>query len=93
VHQPLDGNGSITVRMTSLTGLITYPPAQPNAIVAGVVPWAKAGVIIKQGTRQGSAYAAVMVTGSHGVRMQDNYTHNVAGRPGGVSAASRAGCG
>jgi ABC-type transport system involved in multi-copper enzyme maturation permease subunit len=88
VHQPLDGNGSITVRVTSLTGLITYPPAHPNAIVPGVVPWAKAGVIIKQSTRQGSAYAAVMVTGSHGVRMQYNYTHDVAGRPGGVSAAS-----
>jgi ABC-type transport system involved in multi-copper enzyme maturation permease subunit len=88
VHQPLAGNGSITARVTSLTGLITYPPAHPNAIVAGVVPWAKAGVIIKQSTRQGSAYAAVLVTGSHGVRMQDNYTHDVADRPGGVSAAS-----
>ncbi len=88
VHQPLAGNGSITARVTSMTGLITYPPAHPNAIVAGVVPWAKAGVIIKQSTRQGSAYAAVLVTGSHGVRMQDNYTHDVAGRPGRVSAAS-----
>jgi ABC-type transport system involved in multi-copper enzyme maturation permease subunit len=88
VHQPLAGNASITVRVTSLTGLITYPPAHPSAIVSGVVPWAKAGIIIKQNTRQGSAYAAVMVTGGHGVRMQDNYTHDVAGRPGGVSAAS-----
>ena len=53
-----------------------------------VVPWAKAGVIIEPGTRQGSAYAAVMVTGSHGVRMQYNYTSDLAGLPGGVSAAS-----
>jgi ABC-type transport system involved in multi-copper enzyme maturation permease subunit len=88
VHQPLAGNGSITARVTSLTGLITYPPAHPNAIVPGVVPWAKAGVIIEPSTRQGSAYAAVMATGSHGVRMQYNYTHDVAGRPGRVSAAS-----
>jgi len=29
-----------------------------------------------------------MVTGSHGVRMQDNYTHDIAGQPGAVSAAS-----
>ena len=29
-----------------------------------------------------------MVTGSHGVRMQDDYTHDVAGTPGTVSAAS-----
>ena len=87
-YQPLDGDGSITVRVTSLTGLITYPPDHPNDIVPGVVPWAKAGVIIKESTRQGSPYAAVMVTGSHGVRMQYNYTHDTAGRSGGVSAAS-----
>ena len=48
----------------------------------------KAGIIIKENTSQGSAYAAVMVTGRHGVRMEYNYTHDVAGPPGGVSAAS-----
>ena len=37
---------------------------------SGLVPWAKAGIIIKASTRQGSAYAAMMVTGGHGVRMQ-----------------------
>ncbi|HKT61109.1 MAG TPA: ABC transporter permease subunit [Gemmatimonadales bacterium] len=87
-HQPLVGDGSITVRVTSLTGLITYPPDHPNDIVPGVMPWAKAGVIIKESTKQGSAYAAVMVTGSHGARMQYNYIHDTAGSPGGVSAAS-----
>jgi ABC-type transport system involved in multi-copper enzyme maturation permease subunit len=87
-HQPLDGYGSITVRVTSLTGLDTYPSGHPNDIVPRVMPWAKAGVIIKENTRQGSAYAAVMVTGSHGVRMQYDYLHDTAGRPGGVSAAS-----
>jgi hypothetical protein len=88
VHQSLTGNGSITARVTALTGIITYPQSNPDAIVAGVEPWAKAGIIIKQNTDQGSAYAAVMVTGRHGIRMQYNYTHDVAGRPGGVSAAS-----
>jgi hypothetical protein len=88
VRQPLAGNGSITGRVTSMTGLITYPPDHPDAIVPGVVPWAKAGVIIEPSTRQGSAYAAVMVTGGHGVRMQYDYTHDLAGLPGGVSAAS-----
>ncbi len=87
-HQPLDGNGRITVRVTSLTGLITYPPSNPNAIVSGVEPWAKAGVIIKASTRQGSAYAALMTTGGHGVRMEYDFTHDLAGLPGAVSAAS-----
>lgn len=94
VHRPLTGDGSITVRVTSLTGL--YPrdgrgPADgdPGAgMLHGVQPWAKAGVIVKDGTRQGSAYAAVALTGSHGVRMQYDYTHDAAGMPGAVSASS-----
>ncbi|MDX6254173.1 MAG: hypothetical protein QOJ11_507 [Frankiales bacterium] len=100
VHQPLAGAGSITVRVTSLTGEIlpgggvaaaagssggSNPP--PGAVSA-VQPWAKAGVIVKESTQPGSPYAAVMVTGSHGVRMQDNFTHDRAGRSGAVSATS-----
>ncbi|MGN9836903.1 hypothetical protein ACTMTI_02145 [Nonomuraea sp. H19] len=85
VHQPLDGDGSITVRVNSMTGEIRKPDVTPGVrnVVSGVVPWAKAGVLIKESTRQGSPYAAVMVTGSHGVRMQHNFTEDVAGRPGG----------
>jgi ABC-type transport system involved in multi-copper enzyme maturation permease subunit len=94
VRQPLAGNGSITVRITSLTGLL--PPAGnvpvgPNAPIdtrPGLVPWAKAGLIIKDGTTPGSAYAAMMVTADHGVRLQDDYTSDTAGLPGAVSAAS-----
>jgi hypothetical protein len=89
VHQPLAGDGSLTVRVTSLTGLITYPPPKHDQfVVPGVVPWAKAGIMIKENTQQGSAYAAVMVTGSHGVRMQYNFLEDMAGNPGGVSAQS-----
>ncbi|MEV1179418.1 hypothetical protein, partial [Nonomuraea sp. NPDC049784] len=90
VHQPLDGDGGITVRVSSMTGQIRKPDVTPGVrnVVPGVTPWAKAGVMIKQSTRQGTAYAALMVTGSHGVRMQHNFTEDVAGRPGGVSAAS-----
>jgi ABC-type transport system involved in multi-copper enzyme maturation permease subunit len=54
----------------------------------GLVPWAKAGIIIKASTRPGSAYAAMMVTGSHGVRMQYDYTGDAPGLAGPVSAAS-----
>ncbi|HEY7147384.1 MAG TPA: ABC transporter permease subunit [Streptosporangiaceae bacterium] len=92
VRQPLTGNGTITVRVTSLTGEhanFRAGPAQAGngSMVPGLTQWAKAGIIIKQSTHQGSAYAAMMVTGSHGVRMQDNYTGDTAGLPGAVSAA------
>jgi hypothetical protein len=87
VHQPLDGDGSITARVTSLTGGVMSGPAGPAgpgvqapALTAGAVqPWSKAGLIIKANTSQGSAYAAIMVTGTHGVRMQYNYTGDIAG--------------
>ena len=92
VRQPLTGNGVITARVTTLTGehaTLNAGPAQVGNgnTVPGLTAWAKAGIIIKQSTHQGSAYAAMMVTGSHGVRMQDNYTGDIAGMPGSVSAA------
>ncbi|MGY0057187.1 ABC transporter permease subunit [Streptomyces sp. LZ34] len=85
VHQPLAGNGSITVSVSALRSSV---PQGPGDLRPGIVPWAKAGIVIKQSTRQGSPYAAIMVTGSHGVRMQDNYVNDTAGLPGPVSAAS-----
>jgi ABC-type transport system involved in multi-copper enzyme maturation permease subunit len=95
VRQPLAGNGSITVRVTSLTGLYSTHGAtaagggSPTAgMTPGVQEWSKAGIIIKASTRQGAAYAAMMVTGSHGVRMQWDFTHDVAGMAGKVSSAS-----
>ena len=95
VRQPLAGDGSLTVRMTSLTGLYATHPGQAGAggnplagMSPGVQPWAKAGIIVKASTTQGSAYAAMMITGSHGVRMQWDFTHDVPGLAGNVSAAS-----
>ncbi len=85
VHRPLAGNGSITVSVSALRSSI---PTGPANLRPGNVPWAKAGLIIKQSTRQGSPYAAIMVTGSHGVRMQDNYVNDTAGLPASVSSAS-----
>jgi ABC-type transport system involved in multi-copper enzyme maturation permease subunit len=84
VHQPLAGNGSITVSVTALTDMI--PAGQGTRL--GTAPWAKAGLIVKENTRQGSAYAAVLVTSSHGVRMQYDYTHDLAGLLGGVTTTS-----
>ena len=91
-RQPLTGNGTLTARLTSLTGEhvnLSNGPVQVggNNMVPGLAPWAKAGIIIKQSTRQGSAYAAMLVTGGHGVRMQYNFTGDIAGMPGAVSAA------
>jgi ABC-type transport system involved in multi-copper enzyme maturation permease subunit len=54
----------------------------------GVVPWAKAGLLLTSSTKPGSAYTAIMVTGAHGIRMQYNYTHDSAGMPGAVTATS-----
>ena len=92
VHQPLTGNGSITARITSLTGLVQPPNGSqgpgPGDTQPGVMPWSKAGVIIRQDLKEGSPYAAMMVTGGHGVRMQWNYTGDTAGLPGTVSASS-----
>jgi ABC-type transport system involved in multi-copper enzyme maturation permease subunit len=91
-RQPLTGNGSITARVTALTGEHANLSAGPvqvgsRGMVPGLTAWAKAGIIIKQSTDQGSAYAAMMVTGSNGVRMQYNYTGDIAGMPDSVSAA------
>ena len=97
-RQMLVGDGAITVRVTSLTGQIpdfsnAGDPNGPPKTQCGLVPWAKAGIIIKANLSQGSAYAAMMVTGGHGVRMQYDYTGDVAASPapgqaGPVSAAS-----
>jgi ABC-type transport system involved in multi-copper enzyme maturation permease subunit len=80
VGQPFTGNGSMTVRVAALTGAIAGPQGDRQ----GLVPWAKAGLIIKASTTPGSSYAAVMLTGAHGVRMQSDFTGDIAG-PSGTS--------
>ncbi|WP_188197758.1 hypothetical protein [Nonomuraea sp. SYSU D8015] len=83
VHQPLTGNGSLTARVSDMTGQIRLPDTVPGVrnVKEGVVPWAKAGLLVRQSLRQGTPYAAVMLTGAHGVRMQHNYIHDVPGGP------------
>ncbi|MEH1129026.1 ABC transporter permease subunit [Micromonospora sp. CPCC 206061] len=85
VHQPLAEDGSITVAVSALESSI---PKGLEDLRPGIVPWAKAGLIVKQSTRPGSPYAAIMATSGHGVRMQDNYVNDTAGPPGPVSAES-----
>ena len=64
LHRGLTGDGTITARVAALTD---------------AEPWAKAGVIVKQDTEVGSTYAAVLLTGGHGVRMQHDFTGDTAG--------------
>ena len=89
-HQPVTGNGTITVQMTSLTGQFIVGTSNGGYQTApgGLQPWSKAGIILKENTSQGSAYAAMMVTGSHGVRMQWDYVNDTAGLAGSVSASA-----
>ena len=102
VHQPLAGDGSITVRVTSLTGLTPHGatgrprPAQPAAGMRPGLAAVGQGRDHHQGRApgQGSAYAAIMVTGGHGVRMQYDFTHDAPGCPGRRRPRRRrAGCG
>ena len=101
VHQTLAGNGTLTTRVTSLSGAYVPLSGAPvrdfsssgraqssSQLEPGLAPWAKAGIIVEPGTSQGTAYAAVMVTGSHGVRMQYDYTHDSPGLPGSVGPSS-----
>ena len=85
VAKRLTGDGTITARITSLTGRVWAGPANERPSLSDTRPtlaaWAKAGLLITPSTRQGSSYAAVIATGGHGVRFQDDYTHDRAGSP------------
>jgi hypothetical protein len=93
-HQPVTGDATITARVTSLTG--EYSPggglasdgSPAGGFRPGLQPWSKAGIMIKASTAPGAAYAALLVTGSNGVRMQWNFTGDTAGPAGAVSASS-----
>jgi ABC-type transport system involved in multi-copper enzyme maturation permease subunit len=92
VHRTLDGNGTLTVGITSLAGDVLSggggPQAAPTSTTQGLQAWAKAGLIIQASSRQGAAYAAVMVTGGHGVRMQYDYVNDVPGMAGKLATTS-----
>ncbi|MGW0533861.1 ABC transporter permease subunit [Streptomyces sp. NPDC003032] len=68
-HRTLTGDGSITARVGGLTGAGSRPAPE----------WAKAGVLVKESTRPGTDYAAVLLTARHGVRMQSGFTRDTAG--------------
>ncbi|MFF2773904.1 hypothetical protein ACFVU3_03270 [Streptomyces sp. NPDC058052] len=88
VHRTLTGDGTLTVPVTALTGVLTDPDGGPGRTTSGVTPWAKAGIVVKSSLRQGSSYAAVTSTGGHGVRMQDDFVHDRAGHLTGLPSAT-----
>ena len=64
VSQSLTGDGSIVARVTSQSD---------------TDPWAKSGVMIKQSTTGGSAYALLAVTPGNGVAFQYGFNSDVSG--------------
>jgi hypothetical protein len=93
IHRSLGGNGAITARITSLTGIISEQNMNRASLTPqgrpGLAGWAKAGVIVTSSTKPGAPYAAVMATGGHGVRFQYDYSHDIAGTPGAVSPGNQ----
>jgi len=89
-HQPVAGDGTITAQVTSLTGQVEVGQAGNGApqMGPGLQPWSKAGIIIKENTSPGSVYAAMVLTGSNGVRMQWDYVNDTPGLTGSVSASA-----
>jgi ABC-type transport system involved in multi-copper enzyme maturation permease subunit len=93
VEQPLTGNGTLIAEVTSLTGLIWAGPANIAPSLAHTTPWltawAKGGILVTPSTQQGSPYAAIMATGSHGIRWQYNYIHDRPGLSGALSSSTQ----
>lgn len=84
VHQPVTGDTTITVHVSDL-GAPSGPDQHersggPDKRVAAT-PWTDnaAGVAMKDGTESGTSYVSVLLTAENGVRMQADFTHDVAG--------------
>ena len=90
VHQTVTGDGSVTVHVTSLApaGRTAARGGPDGATAVPPTPWTDiaAGITLKDGTAPGSSYVSVLLTGSHGVRMQSDFAHDV---PGSASTGDR----
>ena len=92
VHRTLTRDGTVTAEITSLAGVTATNASNvqgsPSASHPGLASWAKAGLLLTPSTTQGSAYAAVMATGSHGIRFQYDFTHDTPGVAGTVTTST-----
>lgn len=66
MHQPLNGDGTITVRV--LGQQADHPETNPGA-----------GIVIKAKAEAGAAYAAIWLTPQAGIRMSSNFGHEISG--------------
>jgi hypothetical protein len=86
-HQTVTGDTSVTLHVASLARLDPEAggrrESEPGQQVRPT-PWTDvaAGITLKDGTTPGSSYVSVLLTGSNGIRMQSDFTHDVAGRAG-----------
>jgi ABC-type transport system involved in multi-copper enzyme maturation permease subunit len=82
-HQPVAGDVTITVRVAALAPTPQRVHTRDKKIGKKVpdTAWTgiAAGLMIKDGTRSGSSYAAVLLTAENGVHMQSDFTQDVAG--------------
>lgn len=82
-HQSVTGDVTVTVRVASLAPSAQVRDRDSSKIGKKVpdTPWTgiAAGLMIKDGTRSGSSYAAVLLTARNGVRMQSDFAADVAG--------------
>lgn len=90
VHQPVTGDTTITVHVSGLDVPSSSDQRQrsegPGTPVAAT-GWTDnaAGVVMKDGTNSGTSYVSVLLTAENGVRMQSDFTHDVAGSSNGGS--------
>jgi ABC-type transport system involved in multi-copper enzyme maturation permease subunit len=92
VHRTLTRDGTVTAEITSLAGVTATNASNVQGSLSashpGLASWAKAGLLLTPSTTQGSAYAAVMATGGHGIHFQYNYTHDTSGVAGTVTTST-----
>ncbi|WP_426595733.1 hypothetical protein ACPPVS_08985 [Cellulomonas sp. McL0617] len=84
VHRTVTGDTTLTVDVTSLEPVADpegQRPGSAHGTQSPTTPWTDiaAGLTLKDGTTSGSSYVSVLLTGSHGVRMQSDFTDDVAG--------------
>jgi hypothetical protein len=84
VHRPVTGDTTITVHVGGLGASGGTDQREraggPDKRVAPT-PWTDnaAGVVMKDGTKSGTSYVSVLLTAENGVRMQSDFTQDVAG--------------